>query len=204
MLDDPALSRAPLLMAPSTAFTVPEWVDSRPYCLESSNQGQSPSCTGYAAAGYIEVMDWIRTGVQVQIDGDAIYAKEKELDGNNDPGSTLTQAVRAAQLLALLPSDKTIRTIYDRRSVQWALHKFRVCIAGCEITEDWQYTDPSTGYIGRKGGAKLGGHAILFCYYDKDGVGWQNSWKTTWGVRGFGRMTWEQFDEQFMHAVVLE
>jgi len=42
----------------------------------------------------------------------------------------------------------------------------------------------------------------MLLFYDNEGIGWQNSWGD-WGIDGFGRMTWAQFDRQFMYGVVL-
>ena len=73
------------------------------------------------------------------------------------------------------------------------------------ITDDWNMADKDTGLIGVWNAAnKIGGHAVLLCWYDDKTVGWQNSWGTEWGCGGFGRMSWDQFEEQFLYAVVLE
>jgi hypothetical protein len=77
-----------------------------------------------------------------------------------------------------------------------------VVIIGFEIDEGWNACSSVTGYIGH-GGATLGGHAVLGCYYDGDGFGFENSWAKTWGRNGFGRMTWKQFDEQFLYALAV-
>ncbi len=196
-VDDPRLC----LSAPE-AFTVPEYVDSRPYCLPASNQGDSPHCAGYATAGYIEVVNWKNTSVAHQVDGDKIYVKAKTIDGMNGDGTSLTAAITGAELLGYIGKINRISTVGSRRAVQYALHKYGVCIAGFMIDSGWNSASSRTGYIGNQS-ESLGGHAVLLCWYDSEGVGFQNSWKD-WGVKGFGRMTWAQFENQFMYAVVLE
>ena len=87
------------------------------------------------------------------------------------------------------------------RDVKFALHTHGVCVAGFAITSGWNVVSRS-GWIGTQEDG-IGGHAVLLCYYDADGIGFQNSW-LDWGVRGFGRMTWGQFLEQFMYGAVIE
>lgn len=205
LLFDSQINLEPILGAP-VDFTVPEWVDSRPLCLPSSNQGPESSCAGYATAGFIEVNNWKKTGVQTQVDGSLIYKKAKEIDGQpKSDGTTLTKAVLAAKILGLLPEKQNVRVVQSRLDVQFALHKYGVCIVGFNITDEWDQVGKLTGFIANNENHVVrGGHATLLCYYDSLGVGWQNSWDVTWGVKGFGRMSWPQFDEQFMYGVVLE
>ncbi len=207
-IEDPRLDLAVgLAVAPD--FTVPPYVDGRPYCIETSNQGAEPSCAGFTTAGYIEVINWRRTGIKKQVDGQRIYVAAKQMDGDDNPGTSLSQAVRAAQYLQLLDLAQHLSVIRTRRQMEFALHKIGVCIAGFNITEDWNNVNEKTGYIGDGAGDSIGGHAVLISYYDDKCVGWQNSWGLSWGSqekhsRGFGRMTWVQFAEQFLYAVVLE
>jgi len=196
--EDPRMN----LMAPQN-FSVPEYIDSRPYCLSASNQGSMPHCAGYATAGYIEVQEWKKTGIASQVDGDKIYRKAKEIDGSLESGTSLTAAITGAEMLGYLGAGLRQRTITTKRDVQFALHKHGVCIAGFQITRGWNDTSAKTGFIGESNEA-IGGHGVLICWYDKIGPGIQNSWDLSWGVNGFGRMTWKQFDDQFIYAVVLE
>jgi len=105
-------------------------------------------------------------------------------------------------MLGYMDEELKQKAIGSRRDVQFALHKHGVCIAGFMITEGWNEVSSKTGYIGDDPEV-IGGHATLLCWYDSEGVGFQNSWDK-WGVKGFGRMTWTQFETQFMYAVVLE
>jgi len=205
LVEDPTiLSEENLSLSAPHGFTVPAWVDSRPLCLPSSNQGSEPSCAGYATAGYVEVMNWAKTGIQTQIDGSAIYARAKQIDESpKSQGTTLTAAVQAAKDLGFIDEALKVNVIRTRLDFQFALHKNRVCIIGFNITEEWGKVDPDSGFISVGDTTPLGGHAVLGCYYDQFGPAWQNRWNVTWGTKGFGRMTWEQFDKQFLYGVVL-
>ena len=197
------MAKMPKLGMPDN-FTVPPYIDSRSWCLPANNQGQESSCAGFTTAGYIEVANWRNTHIQKQIDGSAIYAKAKEIDGEkNVPGTTLSHAVEAARLSGLIDKELNIRQITTKQEVQFALHRHGVCISGFMITQDWNNADERNGYIDRRDKTALGGHAVLLCWYGKNGIGWQNSWGD-WGDRGFGRCRWDQFEEQFLYAVVLE
>ena len=158
--DDKFLAEGLSLSAPS-AFTVPKYVDSRPYCLPSSNQGAFPHCSGYATAGYIEVMKWKQFHIAEQVDGDAIYAEAKKLDGSpSTDGTSLNAAVEGAQKLGLISSDLKLKTISSRRDMKFALHKYGVCIGGANITKGWNSTSTKNGYIGAEE-PFIGGHATL-------------------------------------------
>lgn len=190
-------------------FMAPPYIDSRPYCLTASNQGDFPACAGFAVAGYLEVHNWIRTGYPEQVNGLRIYEKAKELDGQPDVrGTTLDMAFMAALELGLVGSEGErwdLRFITTRTEVMQSLHEQTVLMAGFLVNEAWNSVNRRTGYIynGSNQGSTLGGHAVLVCWYDeREGVGFQNSWDSVWGWNGFGRMTWEQFDAQFMGGLV--
>jgi hypothetical protein len=189
------------LCAPAN-WPVPEYIDSKPYCLPSSNQGNTSACAGFATAGYIEVQAWVNHDFYRQVDGLAVYQKAKELDYSAGDGTTLEFALAGAQALGYLQC-KAGRQVSTKRDLQYALHHDYVCIAGFQITEGWNYTDVVTGLIGSDE-TGIGGHAVLLCGYGPYGVEWQNSWDASWGNRGFGRMTWDQFAKQFMYALVIE
>lgn len=186
-------------------FSAPAYVDSRPYCLLTSDQSNNPACAGFATAGYIEVMNWRRTHRAEQIDGLAIYRKAKELDGSSSEGTTLEWAVKGAIALGLLPGSTTMRAIRTAQDVQFALHSHGVAIAGFKITEGWDRPNKQTGYI-EDSLVVRGGHAVLLSWYQlkDENYGWQNSWTENWSVNGFGRMTRAQFDQQFQYGIILD
>jgi len=203
IVEENILEECPPLSAPDN-FTVPKYLDNRPYCLAPSNQGNLPHCAGYSTAGYVEVHNWRTRHVAEQVDGDAIYLKAKEIEGNDRDGTTLTAACAAAQSLGHIPADASVRVIKTMRDVQFALHTHLACIAGFMITKDWNRIDQETGFIHTEYPQKIGGHAVLLCWYDEHSVGGQNSWGMNYGYQGFFRLTWEQFNRQFLYAAVIE
>ena len=216
-------ARPTLKASMNPRFTAPSYVDYRPLCIESSNQGPEPSCAGYAQAGCVEVRYWRETGEMRQFDGDECYRVAKTLDGMPSvEGTSLVAAAQAAEQLGWIkPSG--LRTFFTPEEFRFALHKSGAVPIGLMITDEWQQVNIRTGYIDRRKHPKqIGGHAVLACYYDKDSVGFQNSWGSgtasggaderravadgsgAWGVSGFGRMTWAQFEKQFMYGLFIE
>jgi len=187
-------------------FSSPSYIDGRPHCIKSSNQHSTPHCAGYAMAGMKEVRHWKTTGVRKQYDGDKCYAEAKKIDMMpNVDGTSLYAVAQASQKLGWIKDTEELEAITSERGLRWALHKYGCCLAGFQTDANWNRVNKKTGYIGNKTNTKkLGGHAVLVCYYDEDSVGFQNSWGTGWGCGGFGRMTWLQFSEQFMYGVVFE
>jgi len=187
-------------------FLAPRKIDSRDMLLTSSNQGQTPHCVGYSTAGYCEFIHWKIQHYPEQIDGDAIYAEAKKLDGSPNINGTWPKfGVEAAINLNLIKGKgKYIPS--TRKDIQFALHQYGVCIAGLMITTEWNQVEKKTGMIIDLGNqaVKRGGHAILLCGYDDQGVYIQNSWGTEWGLYGFGMLRWSQFDKQFMNGMVIE
>jgi len=186
----------------SAGVTLPKYIDSRPFCIPASDQGNKPSCAGFATAGYIEVRNYRKTHQQKQIDGLDIYREAKRIDGDNAAGTQLTSAVQAAKNLELIEYTN-MRVIQTKAQLQFAMLTHDIVIAGFMINDNWNHVDSKTGEIEQNGASSLGGHAVLINYYDQSSVGWQNSWGP-WGYQGFGKMSWFQFDKQFMYAVIIE
>ena len=182
-------------------WSIVPYIDSRPFCLPASDQGNHPHCAGYAVAGYIEERNWRWTRIAKQVDAVAIYKQAKRLDGDDHAGTTLTSAVEAAKDLGLLDYT-TIQVIRTRQEYQFAMQAYDVVISAFDITDDWNHVDDETGRIADTNAISIGPHAVLSCWFDDEGPGCQNSWDQ-WGWKGFGRMTWEQFGKQFLYGVVI-
>lgn len=185
-------------------LTVPAWIDSRPLCLPTSNQGASEACASFAVAGFAEVQNWKRTHIQTDVDGLELHRKTKATDGISQPGTTFTAVIKTAQDMGILSKTISVQSIKTRRDLQFAIHANDVCLGAFNISDDWNRANTINGWIDRANGVQIGGHAVLICWYDAEGVGFQNSWSGTWGCNGFGRMTWNQFDAQFMYGFALE
>jgi len=205
----------PMVKVP-TEFIAPRKIDSRDMCLSSSNQLSTPHCAGYSTAGYIEYHNWKTLHYPAQVDGDAIYAQAKKIDGNSTPGTTLKSAIKAAVDLKFIngigryvdyPSvNSSNLDRMDKRiiSIKFALHQYGVVLAGFQITDEWDYVEKGTGIIRDMGdnAKRRGGHAVLLCGYSSDGVYIQNSWGD-WGHYGFATLGWLQYNKQLMQAMII-
>jgi len=185
-------------------FVSPRKLDFRDMCISTSNQLQTPHCAGYSTAGHIEVLNWKVKHYPEQEDGDAIYKEAKTFDGYDGPGTFLKDAVQAAINLNLVKGvGKYIAA--GRKDVKFAIHQYTTCVAGFNITNEWNEVEKKTGYIRDLGDQAVtrGGHAVLICGYDEHGIYIQNSWGEEWGIFGFAILRWEQFDRQFRNGMVI-
>jgi len=182
----------------------PRKLDFRDACLQSSNQDNTPHCAGYSTAGYIEIKKWQKRHYPEQFDGDAIYYEAKKLDGRpNVKGTRLQYSAQAAINLGLIDGD--IQYIgKNRDDIKCAIHSHWACIAGFNITNEWNMVN-GYGIIKNLGdrAVLIGGHAVLICGYSDEGIYIQNSWGTSWGLYGFGLLSWGQVDKQLMEGVII-
>lgn len=197
---DPTVTKRKLAFAVPATFRVPNYVDCMCYYLPASNQGETPHCAGYATAGVIEQRRWRLEDIYQQIDGDDVYEAAKEHEGNSAEGTTLEFATEGAKTLGLLPKETQFEVITTPEQAKYAVHRFGGFLAGFQITEAWM-TPEAEGHI-KDSQNIIGGHAVVVVYYDKDGVGIANSWGESWGWNGFGRLSWNQFDQQFMYGLI--
>ena len=217
--EEPTPKSEQVVMNVPIQFIAPRRIDSRDMCLSSSNQFNSPSCAGYTMAGYIEYRNWKINHYPAQVDGDLIYAEAKKIEGNNRPGTTLSMVVNAAKKLGLITGEGKFvdfpsvnRSSLSRKekrivSIKFALHQYGVALSGFRITNEWDYVDKKTGLIRDMGqdAESRGGHAVLLCGYDDDGVYIQNSWgNSEWGYYGFAILNWDMYDRQLMQAMIIE
>jgi hypothetical protein len=200
------LSRTPHLALPP--FDVPPYLDATGKVMRADDQGNEPACAGYAAAGLVEVDNWALTGQANAADARGIYGQAKLDDEyGNQPGTTLDNALKAAiKVGAFIREVSTVdvKVLLNKQEVIWALLQYDVCLLGFETSESWQYADSKTGYLHKKRGKSLGGHAVLGAWFDVEGgIGFVNSWGVGWGHNGMGRMTHEQFERDFLYGAVL-
>ena len=189
----------------------PRKIDNRHQCSVTDQQGSTPHCAGYSICNLCEALIWKKTGKLINLNADQVYAKAKEIDGDiNSDGTYLEAAIKAAfQLGGFDGTSIKIGTIYNDGTdktvemVKFLLHKYDFLHAGFQITEGWYSTSNKDYYI-RDYGQSLGGHAVLLCGYDLDGVYLQNSWGISWKSKGFGILPWSTFKKQFMYACYLQ
>jgi hypothetical protein len=186
-------------------FVSPRKIDNRDLCLQSSNQGNTPQCAAYSAAGFIEVLDWKIKGHPKQIDPYPLYKEAKTIDGDpSGEGTTLEAITQAALRLKLIDGQvKLFRN--DFNLIKYTIHRYGSCILGFMITNEWNYTSTKTGRISDFGikSVKLGGHAIYGCGFDQEGLYIQNSWGPDWGLYGFALIPWKQVAQQFVYGAVI-
>lgn len=185
-------------------FVSPLRIDHRDLCIYTSDQKDTPHCAGYATAGFIEIKNWQTKHYPEQINADKIYQKAKQSDNDGLDGTTLESATRAAIELGLFSG--TSRYIDSTANgIRYAVHAYGACIAGFRITDEWNSISIKNGKIADYGqkAVQLGGHAVLVCGYDVDGVYIQNSWGTGWGIHGFAIVPWKKVSTQFIYGMVL-
>lgn len=196
----------PTLTAFGKKFVAPTTVPLMGYCTQTEDQGSKPWCAAYAAAGFTENIMWRRDDFPSQINPAPIYEYAKKIDGDpNGDGTTLTAVMQALLKFNYFDKDKCkIRVIRNLESVKYAIHKYGVCLAGFSISREWYSLNPKkTAITGKKDRELLGGHAVLVCGYDQNGLYVHNSWGEAWGSNGFALITWEEARRQFIYASVL-
>ena len=203
------INKVPTLRA-SKSFVAPTMVNSMGLCTVTENQGATSKCAAYATTSFAENILWRQDNYPQQFDYDKVYAKAKEIDGDPDEGTTLTAAMEA--FLAVYPKlfDKSCKPKIIRAwggnmdDVRYAVHKYGCIVGGFNITEDWYACDNKCkGWIPSKGGKPVGGHAVLICGYNKNGLQIQNSWGPQFGESGFATLSWKDASEQFLYGCTL-
>ena len=198
------LASLPSLKA-TTQFMAPSRIDLRDYCTPTEDQGIKPWCAAYAAAQWTENIKWRLTDVPQNYDPAPIYKYAKSIDGDPGGDGTTLQAVLewVRRYVFTNPEGKVMTIRPTRLAVKYAVHKYGCILGGFDIDSSWWGVKKDTPIINGKGAANQGGHAVLICGYDKQGVWIQNSWGKSWGEWGFAKVAWEAFDKQFMYGAVL-
>lgn len=191
-------------------FEAPATVDLRDYCTKTENQGSLPYCAAYTAAGWAENILWRKNDYITQINPSEIYRLAKEIDGDpNGDGTTLDSVLQVLLNKKYFdPSICKIQCFWNyagwENTIKYAIHKFGAFLLACNITEEWYLCNPNkTSITAKKNYRSLGGHAILCCGYNRDGVIIHNSWGEDWGSYGFALITWSALKQQFLYGAVL-
>lgn len=192
-------------------WQAPWRVDSTSLCEPCDNQGNIPSCDGWASSNHAEVWGWVETHIPVTYDGLATYYEAKRIDGApNEDGTDGISGMQAAINLRQLPAfsggvpvkgwrPRYLTSIDD---IKFAIHRWRSCVLLFQIREGWD-NPGADGYI-PAGGKVLGGHAVLGNGYDDQGLWFLNQWGAQWAVDGNARLRWEDAQAQLMGGVVAE
>jgi len=202
----------PMLSA-ITDFYAPISTDNRGKCTWTEDQGSTSQCAAYSTTSFAEAILWQIKHRPTQLDPAKVYARAKQLDGDpNAEGTSLDCAINA--LLQVYPDlfDKSCSCNLIRgfgvniQDIKFAIHKYGFMIGGFNITTDWYAAsgNPNNGWIPSKGGTSIGGHAVLCCGYNENGLIIQNSWGTNWCEKGFGVLRWSDVRKQFMYGAVIK
>ena len=186
-------------------------IDNRQLCAPTDDQGIESSCAAFSIANICESIIWKKTGKLINLDAHQIYAKAKTLDNaKNEDGTYLEYAIKAAFQLGGIDSSKIdIGFLYNDKSdstiemLKFLIHKYDFLHAGFMIQSGWYDCNQNDCVIKCKGNP-LGGHAVIIPYYDQNYVGIQNSWSQSWGSKGFGIMSWNDFKQNFMYACYIK
>lgn len=204
------IGNIPALKASSEKFVAPATVDLRDYCTKTEDQGSKPWCAAYTAAQWCENIKWRINDYPEDVDPTWIYSYAKSVDGDpNGDGTTLVAVLEALLDKKLFDSSKCrIKVIGSgnsaKDSIRFAVHKFGCILGAFNITDEWYSArNGNTSVKAQRVYNSVGGHAVLICGYNRDGVIIQNSWGLNWGSYGFGLITWNAFEQQFLYAAVL-
>lgn len=194
----------------SSEFVAPTVVDERGHCTKTEDQGATSMCAAYATTSFAENIVWRRTQCPPSYDPVKVYQRAKELDGDNNGGTTLPHAMQA--FLDVYPDvfDKSCEPKIincprgNFNDLKYAIHKYGCVVGGFNITDGWYNTYKSCkGWIDVSGGF-VGGHAVLCCGYNENGIIIQNSWGVNFGESGFAVLPWTAAAAQHMYSCVLK
>ena len=183
-------------------------IDNRDLCSPTDDQNITPHCAGFSCAQYLEAINWKKTGKLIQLDAHQIYAKAKLLDGSKDMDGTYLEAALKAGMnlckfnyakIKTFVNDETNNTV---EQMKFILHKYDLCLIGCNITTGW-YACNKQAYKIVHTSQSLGGHAILCCGYTQEGFIIQNHWSKSWGAMGFAVIPYDVFKKEFLYAAWL-
>lgn len=208
--DAPAPTRSRLLA--SWGFRPPRELLLDGYCTPAEDQGSKPWCAAYAATSFGESVMWRKTGRPDQIDPGPVYAHAKSIDGDPDgDGTYLECALEGLKTVTRALDGCDVRSFGNSRfglglgdgllEVKFAVHRYGCCLAGFDITDEW--FSPKDAVIRGTAGEKAGGHAVLVCGYDENGVLIMNSWGRAYGRDGKVYVSNSAFERQFMYGATL-
>jgi len=187
-------------------WTAPDYVDGRPLLMAADDQMQTPKCTAYGMTAVCEALRWWATGVKQSYDADLFYDVEKRIDNDNQEGSSLETAIKAAQTLKWLtfknPEGLTVTVdVYDIRTInelKYAFHRCPVVLFGFNITQAWMR--PRADGTIADSNKFVGGHCVAGDLFDPYGVDNCNSWGLGYGFKGHVKLSWKQVQQQMMGA----
>lgn len=198
----------PMFRASNHMFIAPRTIDMRDYCTKTEDQGTRPMCAAYSATSMVENILWRKNDYPENINPREVYAYAKTVDGSpNVDGTTLNAALQFFITKKYFSDKSQIQMIYGADSIdkiKYAIHKFGCVHLGFNITSEWYDINKNNTSIKNKANFRsFGGHAVLGCGYNDDGLFIQNSWGENWGSYGFALITWDAVKDQFVYGAVI-
>jgi hypothetical protein len=159
---------------------------------------------GYTTAGYLEVKHWQKKHYPIHYDAKGIYARAKAIDPFDQEGTLLKYGVQAAKDLGFV-SGETLYIGRSIKSIKFAVLEYGICLGAFNITNEWNLQRRKDGRIAELDFPSfMGGHAVLICGYDEEGLYIQNSWGKKWGIYGFGLVPWKMVEKQFLKGALIK
>lgn len=200
LTDLPVLGATPNFIAPNV-------IDNRDLCTITEDQGQTSKCAAYTASQYAENIRWRLDGYPTPIDMNQIYDYAKTIDGmGGGDGTTLTAVAQALLFYKHLPGTNANIKVLGKNinDIKFAIHKYGTVMCAFNITQEWFSLSQSNPVLySPSPSPTAGGHAVLGCGYNADGVFIQNSWGSKWGSFGFALIPWNKVQEQFMYGCTI-
>ena len=198
--------------------------------LKILNQGGEGSCTGFALAATINLLRQ-RANRRGFVSARMLYEMAKKHDewpGFEYEGSSCRGAIQGWYHMGVCvdskwryvenePGNLTVDAAKDARKntlgayyrigtrisdFHAALNEAGVIYCSANVHEGWERPSKRTGIIPMKQDS-LGGHAFTIIGYDNKGFWVQNSWGSSWGLRGRALWTYEDWQENITDAWVL-
>lgn len=195
------------------SFSVPKELICKSYNTPVENQGNLPYCAAYAASSFAENILWRKRHYPVEIDPVPLYKYAKTIDGDPNGGGTFLECTMEA-LLVKDYFDKDLckikqiggASIFGNsgaiRDVQFAIHRYGICMAGFDITDEW--FNPKGNWIrDDKVYRSAGGHAVCIVGWNEKGFLILNSWGKQYAEDGYVWITYDAFLRRFIYATTM-
>ena len=198
---------------------LPEFVDNIWMCAPVTDQTWTSSCVAHGIAHAIEMLHSVADEHEMPCILD-IYAKARIHSGftvADDKGASLQAALSAVSshgycadsdwpwepteiftqpqwVIAQLSFEKIgliwhpIQDLGKQELIKRAVYAGLPVLIGTIVDKSFEDVRSMDLWPGCDSG---GGHCLVICGYDSDGVVVQNSWGTGWGDGGYGRIAWE-------------
>lgn len=192
---------------PNSLYRTPSFIDLRDFCLPTNNQGNTPHCVGYTVAAYFEVENWKKTHIPVQFDASKIYSIGRQYKADTPAGTKLEYCLLGLRhknvFIGEICSFSAIDTdMVD--AVKCHVHTNGVLMCAFNITDEWFDLSWKNIIKPSKNFHILGGHCVLCCGYNQDGMYIQNSWGyDQWGNYGFAIVPWKLVPKQLNYCVFI-